>query len=534
MVADSQARGGGPDNGGKGWSFRRRLVACEVAVTLLCGGYIGLALEPLNRLFMFFNRWDTAALILLVAISGWVAATLLHAAAWVTGGRSDRWLSPGFFFWAVLVIFNFRPAFRLTLVEHVPWLTGTVYYLLIWAVGGLSTAAACRWPRWRATATAGWRYSVYLWPLLPILLFNLCAAPRWEDVSGSPADLGRHSEGTGAPVVVVVLDMIGYEDAFVEGGKVKEGLPHLAAFAEAATVFHRARSSGNETGHSLPGLLLQEEVDHMELGRGPARWRRAEAPGEAARPAAAFERALPHSFKRAGYRSVFVGFYLPYKDLMPGAFDEVFTRSYYGAAVDGRDVAPLRGALLHQAIRFVSESKDPVSAALKQFELLARFTKPYFRNMALAVHAEGDRYLRDALSPGDFAVLHLPIPHHPYVFDADGGWSPFGQLDPAGYPGQLQYADRLFGKWLAAIRDAGWWEASWVVVLSDHGPHHRDYRGLVDGKRHVPLLVKAPGQTVRRDVENPIRLADFEDIPGFPLPSPDPAGEKKRAAAGEE
>ena len=71
---------------------------------------------------------------------------------------------------------------------------------------------------------------------------------------------------------------------------------------------------------------------------------------------------------------------------------------------------------------------------------------------------------------------------------------------------------------MQALRDSGRWDESWVIVLSDHGPHFRDYSGMPAGKRHVPFLVKAPGQTERRDVHEPIRLADFETIPGFPWP----------------
>ena len=119
---------------------------------------------------------------------------------------------------------------------------------------------------------------------------------------------------------------------------------------------------------------------------------------------------------------------------------------------------------------------------------------------------------------GDFAVFHLPAPHQPYVFAADGGPGRYAGLDPAGYPAQLVYADRLFGEWMQALRDSGRWAESWVLVLSDHGPHFRDYAGTPAGKRHVPLLVKAPGQSVRRDEFEPIRLADFEAIPGFPWP----------------
>ncbi len=514
MNPENPAMEKGPQGG---WPFLRRLVACEVAATLLCGGYIGLVLEPHNRLYMLFNREDTAALILLVAAGGFLAASLLHALAGATRGRSDRWLSPWFFFGIVLAAFNFRPALRLTLVDYLPWLTGTVYYLLIWALGGALTVAAYRKPRWRDWAAAGWRYSVYLWPILPILLFNLCMAPRWENVSGAPSRLGHRVDGKGAPVLIVILDMIGYEDLFADGGRVKDELPRLGDFAKTSTVYHRARAPGDETGRSMPGFLLQEEVGIVELGRGPAQWAPTNRPGASAKTAAEFEEALPYAFRQAGYRRVLIGYYLPFKALMPGAFDEVFIRSYYGAALSDQEGSPLGAAILHQLVRLVEESKDPVSAVAKQFQLHIRPFKQYFRNLTAEVQAEGLRHIRDSLSPGDFAVIHLPVPHQPYVFDAEGGRGQFGYLNPAGYPAQLEYADRLFGELMEALRETGMWDESWVIVLSDHGPHFRDYNGTSAGKRHVPLMVKAPGQEIRRDVDVPIRLVDLGELPDFPL-----------------
>lgn len=500
------------------WTFFRRLMASGVAVVLLGGGYLGLALETYNRYFMLFDGMDTAALILGMGTVALLGAAGLHGLARATGGRSDRWLSPWFYFFAVLAAFNFRPALRLALVPHAPWLSGPVYYLLIWMLGGLLTAAGYGWSRMGKWASAGWRYAGYLWPLLPILALNLLLAPHWKSPGPQPSELGPRAEGAGPPVVVVILDMIGYEDAFAPDGSVRTELPQLAAFAGTATVFHRARSPGDETGRSLPGLLLQEEVGVVELKRHEARWRPLEATQVPARRADEFERALPYAFARAGYRRSLIGYYLPYATIMPGAFDAVFTGSYYGAALGPDSGAGLANALLHQWVRFAEESKDPLSAAAKHCGVLAALYGRYYRNLNAAVHAEGVRFFRECLSPGDFALLHLPAPHQPYVFAADGGPSGCAGLDPAGYPGQLIYADRLFGEWMQALRESGRWDESWVIVLSDHGPHFRDYAGTPDGKRHVPFLVKAPGQMDHRDVRDPIRLVDFQTIPGFPWP----------------
>ena len=504
----------------KTWTFPRRWVASGVTVALVAGGYLGSALDPYNRFYLLFAHIDTAALLLGMVAVALMAAAGLHGLARATAGRSDRWLAPWFYFLAVLAAFNFRPMLRLALVPHAPWLSGTVYYLLIWTLGGLLTAAGYAWRRMENGASTGWRYSVYLWPLLPILAGNLLWAPHWRIDGPRPSELGPRAEGSGPPVVVVILDMIGYEDAFTPAGQVRNELPQLAAFAGTATVFHRARSPGDETGRSMPGLLLQEEVGIVELRRHEARWKPAAAPEVPARRAEEFARALPYVFARAGYRRVLVGYYLPYATLMPGAFDAVSTGSYYGAALDRDSRAGLANAGLHQWVGFAGASKDPLSAAAKQFGLLDALYGRYYRNLNEMVFVEGGRYLREALSPGDLAVLHLPVPHQPFVYAADGGPSGCEGLDPAGYPGQLVYADRLFGEWMQALRGSGRWDESWVIVLSDHGPHFRDYAGTPDGKRHVPFLVKAPGQTDRRDVRDPFRLVDFQALSGWPVAAP--------------
>ena len=66
-----------------------------------------------------------------------------------------------------------------------------------------------------------------------------------------------------------------------------------------------------------------------------------------------------------------------------------------------------------------------------------------------------------------------------------------------------------------ALKQTGKWDHSWVLVTSDHGIHQRDYGAHPEMKRHVPLLVKAPGQTSREDRQDPIRLDELDRIPGF-------------------
>ena len=501
---------------GKTISFGRRWLLCGIAAVLMAGGYLGLSLSATNRLFMYFGWLDTAALLAGLAGGGLLAAAVLHGAARATRGRSDAWLSPGFYFWVVLAVFNFFPTLRQSWVKHVPWLSGTAYYLMIWGLGGILTAAGCLWPRMRRMASAGWRGVALLWPLLLLVPFSLLTAKKWAGADGDPARLGRRAGGEVAPVVILILDMIGYEDAFTPEGAVRGNLPALSAFAESAMVFHQARSCGDFTSTSLPGLMLQEEVGEPVLGKDGVSWKVQPESDEPARFASEFEGALPFRFREAGARAVYIGYYLPYKEIMPGAWDEVLSLCFYGVAPSVPGTA-FGAAMLHQGVQYLIASKDPVAGLAKQFDLYTPLLNRYHRKITWDVLAAGKRYVRDCLSPGDLVILHLTVPHPPIVFDAEGGPSRYGREDPAGYADQLSYADRLFSELVDELKQAGQWDKSWVILMSDHGSHFKDWSSNPAEKRHVPFMAKAPGQTERQDLRDPIRLADFERIPGFPM-----------------
>lgn len=503
------------EHAAEGMPFARRVWLSVIVATLMAGGYLGQILSVENRLYMFFNWQDTFLVLALIAGFGLIAAILLHAGACITKGRSDKWLSPWFYFLAVLILFNLKMLPRERLVEYFPGLTAHAYYLMIWGVGLAATLGGYFIPKMNKWALAGWRGLAIFWPLLLIMPLSLALAPKWEKVSGDPNRLGACQTGRGAPVVILILDMIGYDDAFTAEGTVRKAVPNLAAFAGSSMVFHRARSGGYETASSLPGLILQEEVGFPILQKGGARWKTRLHPQDPARTAKEFEMALPYRFRNAGGRAVYIGSVLPYKNLMPGAWDEVFTLSISGVELSWTDSIWATRFLRH-VIQFVGISKDPVSGIMKQLGVPSRMYDRYWRKITKDLLGVSRRYVRQCLSPGDMVIIHLNIPHSPYVFDTRGNPVSLPANDQTGYLGQLQYADHLFGTLLDDMKQAGQFDGSWIVMLSDHGSHWRDWSQNPEEKRHVPLMVKAPGQVERRDMDKAIRLADFKQIPGFP------------------
>jgi hypothetical protein len=324
-----------------------------------------------------------------------------------------------------------------------------------------------------------------------------------------------------APVVIIFLDMLGYKDAFNGQGEVWEYLPSLSAFSQVATVYHNAKSAGEFTGTAMPGFILQEEVGYSAagIGRGEMRWPVLSERGTPLRAALEFPKALPRRCRAAGRRAVYIGYYIPYVEAMPKMWDGVFSPSFVGIALPV-EWSPFEKAMLGQAVQYLLVSKGPVAAVAKQFRLYHAWQVNYVRGLAHQIHKTGKNFIRKNLSSGDLLVLHLSIPHIPFVFDEKGGAGPKDFDSAEGFPGQLRYADTLFGEWVMALQDAGWWDASWVVATSDHGSHLNDWSANPDGKRHVPFMVKAPGQTGRRDQWTPFSQAEFDRIPGFPVLNP--------------
>ena len=489
---------------------------CELSVWLLAGGYVGQSLEDETRLYLFWGWSDTILLIGLLAAAGAVAAGFLHAAAALSKGRTDRWLSPLFYFLIVLFAANLFLGLRQRFVPAFPWLRPTVYYLVVWTLGALLTAGGMVWPRMGRMASKGWRVLSFLWPLLVLLPYSLATARNWGGRTvDDPGRLGRNADGRGAPLVVLILDMVAYDDAFDEAGAVRKELPNLAGFAETAMVFHRAKSGGYYTGSALPGLMFQEEVGHPVLQKDAVRWRRRADPAAPLRRADEFERALPLRYRKAGGRAVYVGCYFPYRVIMPGLWDVAASHSVYGAEFARPTPDGLAAALRHLA-GYLNIAKDPVSAVLKTRDVSGRLRRNYWRRITRDIVSDGRRWIRDGLSPGDLLIVHLTVPHEPFVFDAEGTPVEPPRQPPGAYREQLRYADRLFGDLTDELKRSGKWDGSWVVMLSDHGPHFRDWGENWDDKRHVPFMAKAPGQTERKDLHDPIPETDFTRIPGFP------------------
>lgn len=100
----------------------------------------------------------------------------------------------------------------------------------------------------------------------------------------------------------------------------------------------------------------------------------------------------------------------------------------------------------------------------------------------------------------DLTLLHFPVPHHPWIYDANQGT--FSNLLGSDYEDNLALADRTFGEVRAALEGASQWDNAIVLVTSDHWWRTAE---TVNGKRdhRIPFMLKLPGQKVGLEYAKP-------------------------------
>jgi hypothetical protein len=223
------------------------------------------------------------------------------------------------------------------------------------------------------------------------------------------------------------------------------------------------------------------------------------------------QRTVFHDAREAGRNTAVLGYFHPYCRLFGdlAAYCEVFSDPEGGllmekwSAIQGE---PLGKALLLQ-----------VDDALPIPPLGRRFDGASFKLSRLAVqrfqerrHLQALTLMRGALlevlaQPAlDFVFIHLPLPHPPDLphFVGAGGI----RIAEPGYAGNLRAADYLVGEVRQLLTSSGRWDATTIVLTSDHGVRGlwtdnmllspSLLRTIETGRAQtVPFLVKLPYQT---------------------------------------
>ncbi|GAB6185397.1 sulfatase-like hydrolase/transferase [Thermopirellula anaerolimosa] len=472
----------------------------------LYAAQIGSWTSERNRYHDFWSRVDAWAIMVGVVS----AAVLIATAGWALSRvKSERFKQAA------------RFVFALVLADLVlSWLVSTFV-----GVGFTTKYDAVFWLGWTGIAAAlfvvrdrAWRVSAVfarvMWPLPLVYLFLVLSWAPWDcdgkaQKSAQPMPATHSSPNSPrTPVYIFVFDEWSYQRS-MENGRFIPELPHLAAFARQASVFHNAVSAADTTFFSLPRFLLQQSEGELGLSGGRAFWRT----DSRVRPLEEMPTLLDAP-ARAGYQATLVGFYHPYHVL--------FERR--GIVARGYPNDPKRPDLLGRALELgmynLEFLTDPISRWVYRVYQAEHFSRHWRRHVATIV--EDTIEVLDRNRPDTFAVFHWPLPHGPFIFDADGRYrGPYNpRFDtmygtPDDYLRHLRLLDRRVGEIVEHLQAVGRFDDALIVFTSDHSWRRDPELPTTPNapeRRHVPLLIKFPGQTEPRESWDPIELAQLERL----------------------
>jgi len=502
---------------------RRLLPALTVAFLLFAPQFAALE-APRNRYFLFWGVADTLTLCL--------AVVLLAATGLLAGGLIDRLGGPALHTvreQLFALLFLISVAVNLPRIARAPFLLPILHPHRDAAIVVLKCLLALLGAAWlwlllfrrtflvRAARTTG----LILSPLVPIVMGQTFVfesyAVREDPI---PAATAASTAG-GTPIVFIVFDEWSYERS-TSGDDFIDTQPALRALRGESFFFAHAASPATTTHISLPRILFQSDefntlpgvmVSRRDVPGQPGRHEEIITPSaESGRgPASLF--AAP---RRAGYTACMLGFYLPYRRILGDQVDMVRTFSDYPRGEGFLDRLLINVAQTPQYWRLPG-----VSTLWKQ-AYAPIFSRHWLRlNGRLLAAFES---VVDHVAPRSFIFLHYPAPHAPFIYDAAGAYrGPFAihssmtediDIDimdgtPGDYHQSLGHLDRVVARIVARLRAAGRYDDALIIMTSDHAwrgdpaLHHETDDTRVS---HVPLIVKAPGQTSPRTIEDPVQV----------------------------
>ncbi len=373
----------------------------------------------------------------------------------------------------------------------------------------------------------------------------------------------RSNTATALPnILIFVFDAMSAENLSLHGYR-RKTTPNLERFANRATVYNQHYSAGSFTTPGTASLLT---------GLYPWTHRAINEGGLIARNLSERNlfRVLGKSYYRLAYsQNIWPNYFFGQfqrdieKILSPAAFsvlDQVVAEKF------GADLANSQRAFDDLLFQDGFAPASLVFGLLENLQLYAAVANasaeeypdglPHTENYPIYFRVkdvfDGLMATVENLNEPSLVYLHIWPPHEPYrpskSFDQMflDGWSPGVKpghklVDPLSHHSQQvldnsrltydQYIANLdaeFGRWIDFLDAKGILDHSYVIVTSDHGEmFERGVSGhitplLYDPIVHVPLLISAPGQKSRQDVNLPTNSVDLlptlVHLSGDPVP----------------
>lgn len=307
-------------------------------------------------------------------------------------------------------------------------------------------------------------------------------------------------------IFLIIFDECAQDRLFPDG-KLLEGCPHLQDFCRTATTYMNCYSEGVETPISIPRLLLLDDSGFRNL---PYAQLMQKSMNGALRDAPAVFLHATNYFRAA------VGVHVDYETWLGCQADYTSTFLIISVMSPTERILHLWITAFPVLNRWLNR---PVMGETEGFVASLQKTERLLPEI-----------LRRAANEPVFALLHLALPHYPFVWNEDGlreelRHRPISELrdDPAGYAGNLRYMDVVLGRMLRELRDIDEFDRSLIVVTSDHAwrrdpllGHEECPYAIEDSKPHspykrVPLIVKMPGQTHAAVVTDEFRAREMQN-----------------------
>ena len=317
-----------------------------------------------------------------------------------------------------------------------------------------------------------------------------------------PADYGKGAEPNS--LYIFLFDEWSYIHTFGNPEFDLSEMPRLQELLRHATLFREAYSPSVLTAVSIPRFLFQTDPRIFDFSLNDLEW------------------GLQHNdFLPLGLNSIFdlsdnhfkhlSGFYLHYANIIGNHVDSLipFYDQNHRYSVKERVLV-----LLYSQLGFLEKFGVEATPPVRQFGWTGAEYQTRIRPLL--------NDILPRLPARSISFFHMNLPHAPFIFRRD--WVPLNHpamgeetTNLTVYLENVYAMDAIFGDIMDLLRARGDYDSSMLVFLSDHswkrsfGCGHEgwaelDLKGNIPAK-HVPLIIKYPGQTRGGESVAPVETA---------------------------
>ncbi|MCR4316659.1 MAG: hypothetical protein NUW37_09960 [Planctomycetes bacterium] len=340
-----------------------------------------------------------------------------------------------------------------------------------------------------------------LFPLPIILTISFLTFKQYEfDSPDFALDYPKTDVAGTSPAFVILFD--GFDRSVVEESIfARDDIPALSRFIQRAEYYENAISPADNTAESIPRIIAQS--DSLRSGRPK----------------------LLERLSSGGSKVVYIGNEFDYSNIPLCFAREIRRREEdgYGATNLPSMATSTEMAGISVVYPFLNSSRHgfATSARCHLYNIGEQTYVPFKGALGIVTYREeyyarlhGDIHssVLSVIAAGRKDVVlfaHYSIPHPPFVFDENGLRDPLVGVSPRDtmfYLQQAKFAAKVLGELLAAIENAGTFDAGAIVVTSDHGFFSP---GETRRSRNVPLFIKRGGDTRGRRISEPVELQDL-------------------------